>query len=261
MYRHRGGGADFGSLSVELGGNGAGSVTSAPAGIDCGATCTADYDHGTSVTLTAAAGPNSDFTGWSGACSGAGSDCTVTMDQARAVTATFALQKLTLSVSTGGSGSGAITSFPAGIDCGSACSAGFDHGTVVLLIAEPASGSGFAGWSGACSGSGVSCSVTMDQARAVSASFADTTAPDTTITKQPKRKTKKRKVKFAFSSDMPGATFECRLNGETFTDCASPMKVRAPKGRTVFEVRAVSAAGVVDPTPAVAKFKVVKKKR
>ena len=81
------------ALTLTKNGNGAGSVTSAPAGIDCGPTCSSDFDYGTEVTLTAAAAEGSTFTGWSGAgCSGTGS-CVVTMDQARSVSAGFELQQ------------------------------------------------------------------------------------------------------------------------------------------------------------------------
>ena len=41
-------------LTVGLTGSGSGTVSSAPAGIQCGATCSATYNSGTSVTLTAA---------------------------------------------------------------------------------------------------------------------------------------------------------------------------------------------------------------
>lgn len=75
-------------LTVSKSGSGTGSVTSAPAGIDCGATCTHNFEVGTVVTLTATAGPNAIFAGWSGACTGAGA-CVVTMDAAKNVTATF----------------------------------------------------------------------------------------------------------------------------------------------------------------------------
>ena len=67
---------------------GTGTVTSTPAGINCGGTCLANYDHGTSVTLTASPSSGFTFSGWSGACSGTGT-CTVSMTQARSVTATF----------------------------------------------------------------------------------------------------------------------------------------------------------------------------
>lgn len=77
-------------LTVALAGAGAGSVTSDPAGIDCGSTCTADFDPLAMVTLTATPMVTSTFEGWSGDCSGM-STCTVTMDGAKNVTATFAL--------------------------------------------------------------------------------------------------------------------------------------------------------------------------
>ena len=77
------------TLMVTMAGTGSGTVTSAPSGINCGATCTANFAEGSSVILTAARASGSDFTGWSGAgCSGTGT-CTVSMSQAQAVTATF----------------------------------------------------------------------------------------------------------------------------------------------------------------------------
>lgn len=76
------------TLTATKAGSGSGTVTSSPAGIDCGATCAASFADGTMVTLTATPDPGSTFTGWSGDCSGTG-PCTVTMDQDRAVTATF----------------------------------------------------------------------------------------------------------------------------------------------------------------------------
>jgi hypothetical protein len=42
-------------LSVVPSGNGSGTVTSTPSGINCGATCNASFQQGTQVTLTAAA--------------------------------------------------------------------------------------------------------------------------------------------------------------------------------------------------------------
>jgi endoglucanase len=68
--------------------SGSGTVTSAAAGINCGAACGGSYLSGTSITLTAAATNGSTFAGWSGACSGTG-PCTVAMTATRSVTATF----------------------------------------------------------------------------------------------------------------------------------------------------------------------------
>ncbi len=95
----RGGVAPTQSLIVTKAGTGSGTVTSSPAGIDCGSTCSASYASGTSVTLTAAADSGSTFVGWSGSCSGAGA-CTVTMDAAQSVTATFNTEGNTSGTST-----------------------------------------------------------------------------------------------------------------------------------------------------------------
>ncbi|MBI3043630.1 MAG: fibronectin type III domain-containing protein, partial [Betaproteobacteria bacterium] len=67
---------------------GGGTVTSNPAGISCGTTCTASFAAGTNVTLTASSSAGYQFTGWSGACTGTGT-CTLTMDAAKSVTASF----------------------------------------------------------------------------------------------------------------------------------------------------------------------------
>ncbi len=76
-------------LAVTVAGQGSGTVTSDPAGINCGADCTELYAPDTSVTLTATADSGFVFTGWnSGGCSGSGT-CTVTMTEAQAVAAVF----------------------------------------------------------------------------------------------------------------------------------------------------------------------------
>ena len=76
------------SLTVSRTGFGTGTVTSAPAGIDCGSSCSANFDTAQVVSLAAVPMGTSSFTGWSGACTGAGS-CQVTMDTAANVTASF----------------------------------------------------------------------------------------------------------------------------------------------------------------------------
>lgn len=75
-------------LNVLKAGTGTGTVTSSPAGINCGSTCSTNFAAGTQVTLMAQVSASNTFVGWSGACSGAGS-CTVTADAAKSVTATF----------------------------------------------------------------------------------------------------------------------------------------------------------------------------
>ena len=65
-------------------------ITSTPAGIDCGDICTAQFELGTVVTLTATPEPGWTFSGWGGACDGS-ANCVVTVDAGKAVTASFAL--------------------------------------------------------------------------------------------------------------------------------------------------------------------------
>lgn len=74
------------TLTVTRSGNG--TVTSAPAAINCGPSCSATFDIGTAVTLIATPNRGSTFAGWTGACQDA-KTCIVTMTQARSVTATF----------------------------------------------------------------------------------------------------------------------------------------------------------------------------
>ncbi len=161
------------ALTVNKNGMGSGTVTSSPAGINCGDTCSASFTQGTTVTLTATPASGSVFAGWSGAgCSGTGS-CTVTMSAAQSVTATFntaPASTFNLTVNKAGSGSGTVTSNLAGINCGATCSAAFNAGVSVTLSAAAASGSTFAGWSGACTGTGT-CTVTMNAAQTVTATF------------------------------------------------------------------------------------------
>ena len=75
-------------LSVSLGKPG--TVTSSPAGINCGSVCAATFATGTVVTLTATPLPGQTFTGWSGACgTSLAPVCTVTMSKALSTKANF----------------------------------------------------------------------------------------------------------------------------------------------------------------------------
>lgn len=76
------------TLTVGRAGSGFGNVTSTPAGIDCGSTCSHSFDAGTAVTLTATPEAGSSFAGWSGACSGTGT-CPLTLTSDSSATATF----------------------------------------------------------------------------------------------------------------------------------------------------------------------------
>ncbi len=94
------------ALTIAKAGAGAGTVKSAPSGIDCAAACSASFASGTAVELTAVASSGSAFTGWGSPCSGTGI-CTVTMDAAKTLTATF-----------GAAASGSLAASPATVDFG-----------------------------------------------------------------------------------------------------------------------------------------------
>ncbi len=80
------------ALTVAKTGAGSGTVTSNPAGINCGATCAGNFARGSPVTLTASASGGSVFAGWSGGgCSGTGT-CVVPLAADTSVSATFAPQ-------------------------------------------------------------------------------------------------------------------------------------------------------------------------
>ena len=135
---------------------GGGSITSQPA------SATGSYDAGSIVTLTATPDASSQFTGWSGDCSGTNITCTVTMDAAKNVTANFSPQ-YSLFLTTLGSGS--VSAQP------SSTLWKYLAGTVVTLTATADPNFVFTGWSGACSGTATTCDVTMDAAKSVTATF------------------------------------------------------------------------------------------
>ena len=172
------------TLKVKKEGTGTGTVTSSPAGINCGVTCSFEFEEGKEVTLTATPEGGSTFAGWSGSgCSGT-STCKVTMSAAKEVTATFnppAKPKFKLTVKKVGTGT--VTSSPAGINCGVTCSFEFESGKEVTLTPVADSGSEFVSWSGACSGSGT-CKVTMSAAKEVTATFDLRPVPTYTLTVQ-----------------------------------------------------------------------------
>ena len=65
------------------------------------------------------------------------------------------------------------------------------------------------------------------------------------------------KVKIKFKASIAGSTFECKLDGhKKWKTCKSPYKRRLGVGRHELRVRAVSPAGIPDPKPAKAKFRI-----
>ena len=132
-------------------GDGAGTVTSTPAGIHCGPACSADFASGTEVWLSALPAADSTFAGWSGlGCEGTGG-CSVVTSSTASVAATF-LRLHRLRIERVGDGSGEVVSWPSGIACGADCEARYPTGTAVALLASADPGSRFEGWTGACEG-------------------------------------------------------------------------------------------------------------
>ncbi|HTE90975.1 MAG TPA: alkaline phosphatase family protein, partial [Terriglobales bacterium] len=155
-------------VSVTL--SGSGTVTSSPAGVNCGTTCSQSFPEGTQVTLNATPAAGFSFGGWSGACTGTGA-CVLPTSGAQSVTASFmGSGALQVTVTLAGAGTGTVTSAPAGIDCGTNCTHTFSAGTQVTLTATPAAGFSFGGWSGVCTGTGI-CTLPTSGDQSVTASF------------------------------------------------------------------------------------------
>jgi List-Bact-rpt repeat protein len=162
-------------VTVQKEGAGNGMVKSSPAGIDCGAICSAQFELGLSVVLNPEPAANSAFIGWSGGCTGTG-PCTVN-DNAT-VTARFE-PSVTNHLSVNVNGPGTVRSSPPGISCPADCDENFPSGISVTLTAEPSNGSTFSGWSGGgCTGTGP-CAVAMLVDQTVTASFTGVVPPQT----------------------------------------------------------------------------------
>ena len=92
------------------------------------------------------------------------------------------------------------------------------------------------------------------------AAIAATSPPETTIRGRKRVATTKKRarVTFRLGSSEPGASFRCRVDGGRFRSCGSRFTVFLKPGRHRIRARAVGAGGA-DPTPAVARIRVVKK--
>ena len=79
----------------------------------------------------------------------------------------------------------------------------------------------------------------------------DITEPVTTIDTFPPNPNNSTDATFTFSSNEPGSTFECRLDGGGWAVCTSPANYTGlGEGTHTFEVRAIDPAGNPDSTPA-----------
>lgn len=93
----------------------------------------------------------------------------------------------------------------------------------------------------------------------LSLATSDVTAPRTRIVSSP-RTSHRHRGTVAFRADEPGARFECRLDGRRWRACTSPTRLtRLAPGLHRFKVRAVDAAGNRDESPAVRRWRVLRR--
>lgn len=154
-------------LSVGI--QGKGSVQSAIPGMDCSASCAADWDTGSIVDLDATPEPGQRLIKWTGAC--AGNDlCRVTLDAAKSVGAIFAKVAYRLTVSVKGKGSVSIAG-SGFVACQARCSSSQTSYKTLTLRAKPLKGWRFVRWAGGCKGTAPVCRVPMTADTAAAASF------------------------------------------------------------------------------------------
>jgi len=82
--------------------------------------------------------------------------------------------------------------------------------------------------------------------------------PQTVLTAAPATTTEDREAIFEFTSNDAQATFECRIDISNWMPCASPVSITdVALGRHFFAVRAINAAGDIDPTAAESFWEVI----
>jgi parallel beta-helix repeat protein len=177
-------------LKVLTAGEGIGSVAlNPPAG---------PYRFGSVVALTADPAEGSNFEGWSGDVSGSTNPVTIVMDGNKTVTASF--DPVTTTVAPSGSGGGSVApSLPVvnptqytitvtvsgqGSVSRSPSQSSYASGSTVQLTATPATGWVFTSWSGSLTGSAKTKTLTVDGNKAVTATFAQATQTQYTLTMQ-----------------------------------------------------------------------------
>ncbi len=152
--------------------DGAGTIVSDPAGIACEPECTAEFDHGTEVTLTPIAEPVSSFVSWDLAACPDSDPCTFILEGALTITGTFEPSDYELAVERTGAGNGRVVSATAGIDCGNDCTESYPYQAAVSLSALAGVGSKFSVWSGGGCVRTETCELSMEADVTISADFA-----------------------------------------------------------------------------------------
>ncbi len=99
---------------------------------------------------------------------------------------------------------------------------------------------------------------TVDPTPATRTWTPDLTAPNTTfVSGNPSGSVSSTSANIAFTSNEAGSTFQCSLEGGTFTTCTSPsVQSGLSQGGHMFAVRAIDVAGNMDMSPASASWTV-----
>lgn len=143
------------------------------------------------------------------------------------------------------------------------CKVELAEGKKVTLTATAGPEYTFQGWSGACSGTG-GCEVTMDEAKSVTATFADTTPPAPPTINSPTsgqvfERTAEEPVSVSFTNSGDAVRFRCSVDNPSggeicFTPWSTP---KLAAGTHTVRVWAEDAVGNISTTPASVTFEVV----
>ncbi len=184
------------ALTLSKAGTGTGTVTSVPAGIQCGSDCSEPFAFQTSVTLTPVAASGSEFKGWintngsADACATKTGACTFKMVEGSAIAAKF--DPLVKTVQINKVGGGTITASPVSISCAASatnCSGTFPTNSSITLTPAASGSLRFSGWSegqgsaASCNGQTVPCTFSVTQDSSLKATFATVTTVGMTVEK------------------------------------------------------------------------------
>ena len=144
------------TVTTNVTGSGTGTITRTPE--------QSGYVYGTVVTMTANAGPTSNFSGWEGDLSGNNPVQSLTIIRDSAVTATFSISEVRLRLLTDGDGGGTVSADPPGPI--------YPYGQAITLTATPDWLSSFVSWRGGIVSSSIVEQFVMTQDTVITATFA-----------------------------------------------------------------------------------------
>ncbi len=153
---------------------GPGAVASEPTGIACGDECSARFERGAAVTLTALPMDGARLRSWGGACEVDEENRCVLPELAGPadVSALFEYMEHEIVVTRDGDGDGEVVGADGGIDCGERCETFARYGERVAIRATASPESVFAGWSGdVCEGADPSCTFVLRGDESIAATF------------------------------------------------------------------------------------------